>query len=189
MRHRRLAGISLMAGVLAGATAPGVAIADDVTLNVPVRLTRMAANVTRGLVSCDVKGEWSTDAPRGSQAPGSDNVQRSPLRATGTANFTIPASGDFNASVSVRVATTPPPRAWIDSGNAITLKSTYYFCRIQVATADSAWQPQLQVVETPSPSGVPRISTQVGANPPAWANPADARSLVVSGPLNVTTPR
>jgi len=93
MNCRRLIPLAL---VLAAFTSPNAALADEITLNVPVRLTRMAAIVTRGLVTCDIVGRWNS------------YEDSQTIQGRGTSNFAIPASGDYNGTIAVRILVSPP---------------------------------------------------------------------------------
>ena len=183
MRHANLMGTVLALGVATGLVTPQAVLADDITLNVPVRLTRMAANVTRGIVTCQVNGTWETLTPRGS----GNDLMRQTFRASGTSEFTIDGtSGEYNETRTVRISTPAPPQSWLDAGNQIWfVDQQAYYCKLQVGAAGSAWQPQTDVA--PGARGAGATFILVNTSPPAaWAESRSASdALLVYGALSV----
>ena len=186
MRHANLMGTVLALGVATGLVTPQAVLADDITLNVPVRLTRMAANVTRGIVTCQVNGSWQTLVPRGSGI----QVMRQTFQASGTSEFTIDGtSGEYNETRTVRISTPAPPQSWLDAGNQIKfVDQQAYYCKLQVGAAGSAWQPQADVAQGVRGAGATFFL--VTTSPPAaWAESRSTSDvLVVSGGLLRSVP-
>ena len=181
MRHANLMGTVLALGVATGLVTPQAVLADDITLNVPVRLTRMAANVTRGIVTCQVYGTWETLTPRGS----GNDLMRQTFRASGTSEFTIDGtSGEYNETRTVRISTPAPPQSLLDGGRPIHFAGPVYDCLLQVGAAGSTWQPPVEVRRTP-----PRPPILTSTFPPAaWAwsgSRLTSDALLVHGELSV----
>ena len=183
MRNTMLMAPVLALGLVTGLAAPQAALADDVTLNVPVRLTRMAANVTRGIVTCQVNGSWESQDP---QARSGETMGRS-FQASGTSEFTIDGtSGEYNETRTVRISTPAPPQSWLDAGNQIKfVDQQAYYCKLQVGAAGSAWQPQADVAQGVRGAGATFFL--VNTSPPAaWAESrSTSDALLVYGALSV----
>ena len=185
MRNTRLMAPVLALGLVTGLAAPQAALADDVTLNVPVRLVRMAANVTRGIVTCQVNGSWQNLVPL--VGSGHRAIVQT-FQASGTSEFTIDGtSGEYNGTRTVRISTPAPPQGWLDAGHPIEFRgSPDYYCTLQVGAAGSTWQPQAKVARgLRGPSGA--IANLVPTSPPAaWAESRSTSDvLLVSGGLSV----
>ena len=179
MRHANLMGTVLALGVATGLVTPQAVLADDITLNVPVRLTRMAANVTRGIVTCQIRGAWEVIERDASTVIPTFN-------ASGTSEFTIDgATGEYNGTRTVRISTPAPPQALRDSPNGIQFARDMppsYFCTLQIGTAGSAWQPTINI----APHTVRGPSITFSTPPPAWAESRSASdALLVYGALSV----
>lgn len=161
--------------------APFVALADDVTINVPVQLTRLAQGVTKGRVQCRIEGmAWvAPDAIR------EQSQAEVPAKGSGMSSEFSVEKGVYSGTVNVRVSVNGPPQAWIDSGSQIrTDRSPSYLCYLQFATASSGWNPEVDIVaERVGPSStIMRIGAFRG-QPPAWSLPASGSLVTVSGTL------
>ena len=182
MRHANLMGTVLALGVATGLVTPQAALADVVTLNVPVRLTRMAANVTRGIVTCQVYGTWETLTPRGS----GNDLMRQTFRASCTSEFTIDGtSGEYNETRTVRISTPAPPQSLLDTGLPIHFsRLVYYDCLLQVGAAGSAWQPPVEVRR--GPPRPPFLTSTFPQAAWAWSGSrVTSDALLVYGTLSV----
>ena len=184
MRNTRLMAPVLALGLVTGLAAPQAALADDVTLNVPVRLTRMAANVTRGIVTCQVYGSWQNLVPL---VGSGHRVILQTYQASGTSEFTIDGtSGEYNGTRTVRISTPAPPQGWLDAGNPIQFRDPpAYYCTLQVGAAGSAWQPQAEVAL--GRQGLRATANLVlTSSPAAWAESrSTSDALLVYGGLGI----
>lgn len=176
MRVRRSMLPALVLAGIAALLAPRPAAADEITLNIPVRLTNMASDVTRGRVLCTLAFNWI------SQVNGRDEW-RPFSGGMLSAEFPIDsASGAYSGTLGVRFIVSPP-QEWIDTGRTIRVQAEgtnprpRYICRVQVATATSAWHPQLIVNDQGQVTGMTTPA-------PAWAG----TPAVVTDLLNVTLP-
>ncbi len=169
MKHRQmtLAGLTLGAVLLIAmpdaALAQGGSQTDDITLNVPVRLSRLSPEVTRGKVVCSVHVFYAATVGR--------EDQQTPVNATGETPFS-PSGGAFSGTVTVKIKI-GPPRVMLDSGNPIRLVSGYYGCMMQLATASSDWYPSY-AVQAFGPATVPTY-TATGMLPP-WMQDSQLRA-------------
>jgi hypothetical protein len=156
-------------GGLATPALPRAAVADEVTLNVPVKLSNIATNVTRGRVQCIVQAFYHYGAPE-TRAVGSNGS---------SSEFAVGANGEYKGTVTVRVQI-GPPQQWIDMGRKIEIGSApQYFCQIQVATPSSGWYPEL---DSPMAMG----QAPVRPNVPDWAVPRAGSKPLVNGTLTVS---
>lgn len=125
-------------GFLTTLSLAGAARADEVTLNVPVQLTNIAANVTRGRVECQVVVEYAGSQ---AQAQGAARRHRNTYKGA-SAEFGFDANGAYNGTATVRVQV-EPPREMVEAMVPITIGgSPEYACHIQVAMPGGVFYPE-----------------------------------------------
>ncbi len=169
--------------------ASSVALADEVTLNVPVQLGKLAQGVTKGRVQCHVSSIiWETNAPRGTIGLDGTVSTSSSNPQLGTSSEFSVVNGAYSGTVTVRVFMSGPPQSWIDSGEPIYVSRNPqpgYLCYLQIATGSSAWQPQPRV--TLLPMGVDNIKKfsieTFLVIPPAWSLPSSQLPVIAVGTL------
>lgn len=179
MRHRGL--IALVVGLGLPLAAPAASRADDVTFNVPVQLSGMASNVTRGRIECVVHAQYFSSG--GSRTTGSGLAGRNdidPFEVRGTsAEFAFSTNGAYSGTQTVRVTVPPPPQLWIDEARRITVYRPGYVCHVQVATPSSNWYPSLTV---PRDTATGQASSRrAEGEAPEWARTRG--SVVITGNL------
>lgn len=138
MRHGRLVLLALTLGGASALAAPAAARADQITFTVPVQLSNLATEVTRGRVTCMVAGRYFT---------GVDPERR--FNESRSSEFQIGRTrGEYQgAPVTVQVQVSPP-QEWIDMGRTISVRgpgsdsAPRYVCFLQIATSTSGWHPQ-----------------------------------------------
>ncbi len=138
---------------------PGTARAEEITLNVPVRLSNLPAEVTRGLIECQVRTMWgAAEAPQRFETT-------DPSAST---TFAIdPNAGSFSQTVAVRVKNDPPKR-WVDLEYHVSALSRSYVCGLSLATQSSEWW---KVYVLYREGGGTQVRFLAAAELPPWAKP------------------
>ena len=178
MTNRR--SIALMLGLLTSLALPAAARADEVTLNVPVQLTNIAANVTRGRVQCLVIVDYQ--GARGATGGATGRARVETFRGE-SAEFGFDASGAYNGTAVVRVQVAPP-RELVEAMVPITVgtrPAPSYVCDIQVAMPGGDFHPQ-RPRESASGQATGRLQG------PEWSLPRGGSNPSVNGQLQVTQP-
>lgn len=172
MKRRRMTLAGLTLGAVLLIAMPDAALAqvggsgtDDITFNVPVRLSRLSPEVTRGKVLCSVR-VWYTGRVAAVGDPAGREDQDTAVDATSETPFS-PSGGAFSGTVTVKIKI-GPPRVMLDSGSPIRVGSGDYGCMMRLATASSDWYPSYLVQR--SPAGVPTYSA-TGMLPPWMQDP------------------
>ena len=140
--------------------------ADEISLNVPVRLTNLAPEVKRGAVSCDVRLRWTA----------SGEIMFT--YALGRTEFAIDSrTGSYDGILPVRVRNGPPRRA-VDLGFPILYAEGSYTCALALASKGGSFHPggSPPGPVSGSPAGPPAVA-------PPWAAPQGTATLEVSGPI------
>jgi hypothetical protein len=97
-----------------------------------------------------------------------------------SAEFALDASGAYSGTVPVRVQI-GPPRAMLDSGEAITIQGTpEYLCQLQVAMPGSSFYPEM------APRDLATGQATGRGVAPEWARPRAGSNPVVTGRLQVS---
>ncbi len=171
--------------------ASSAALADVVTINVPVQLTSLAQGVTKGRVQCYLSSmHWRVP----SSTSGTVGVSSVAGPGTGTSSEFSVVNGAYSGTVTVRVFVSGPPQAWIDSGLQISLESSamevdvrepQYLCYLQLATGSSAWHPEALALD----AGSLQISAAFRTQPPAWSLPSSGLPITVRGAVTMPKTR
>ncbi len=190
MKDSAIPRLTLVLGAVISLSGMGTALAaglpsteaDEITLNVPVRLTSLPTEVKKGRIECDVHLNWNAGGPdpRGTgMATG-----RHFTEARGATEFPIdPNAGNFSGNVAVKVKT-GPPRAAVDFEEPLRLLDGTYSCWLSLASDTGDFYPG-----PPQHDAATGQATGRRGAAPSWAQAQGNARLEVTGRIQAPPPR
>ncbi len=150
--------------------------ADEITLNVPIRLTSLPTEVKKGAITCDVRLNWNTGGA-GATGLGMATGQIS-IVATGRTEFPVdPTTGNFSGNVAVKVKTGPPRQA-VDFEEHLDFLGGDYFCWLSLASDSGDFYPG----PPPRNTATGQATGRRGPAPP-WAQAQGTPRMEVNGQI------